>query len=482
MPDFPSSTSPPSVATRLNLKLAWLAETIRLRETLWGPLEDAAETRRARAVGGSLENKLLVRSVGLAQREGVDTLLQHYTRGARWVLTALVLIAVLTGAAAAMGALGDGSRSVNVLLALVAILGLNTLAFVFWLINFALPSTDGRSVLGELWLWLTRKLARGPDAALVPRALVSLLSRNATLRWALGGISHIWWSTALLSLLLTLLAALSARRYQFNWETTLLSPERFVAITNGLGWLPAQLGFPVPTEAIIRASNGLETLPESAQALWSGWLIGCVVVYGLLPRLAGLLLSALVLHRRLARLTLDTTLPAYAELHDRLAPPSEHTGLDGPAGPWAPALNNTDAVAHYTTDEALVVGIELAHDTAWPPFTLSADTVDMGIIDTRGQRQQLLEHFQQQPPHQLLAVCDPQQTPDRGTLALLAQLSGLAHDMRILLLADDTQAQGTPDSRLALWHQQLTSAGFAAQHVYQQTPPAQSWLNAKASP
>lgn len=481
MPDaIPTDTSL-NAQTRLSIKDAWLAETIRLRETLWGPLEDSVETRRARASGGSLENKLLVRSLGLAQREGVDGVLQRYTSGARLVLAVLILVAVLAGAAAAMGALGDGTRSVNVLLALVAMLGLNTLAFVFWLVNFALPNADGRSVLGELWLWLTRKLARGPDAALVPRALVSLLSRNATLRWALGAISHIWWCSALFSVLLTLLAALSARRYQFNWETTLLSPDRFVVITNSLGWLPAKLGFPVPTDAIIRASNGLQALPESAQALWSGWLIGCVVVYGLLPRLAGLLASAWVLRHRLARLTLDTTLPAYIELHDRLAPPSENTGLDSPAGLWAPALATAGATPNYDTGQALIVGIELAHDTHWPPFALSGHTTDMGLIDTRNQRQLLLERFQHQPPGQLLAVCDQQQTPDRGTLALLTQLSGVAHDMRILLLHAG-HAQGDHDTRLALWRKQLTSVGFSAQHIYLQTNAAQSWLDAKVAP
>lgn len=481
MPDSLPSDSPPNAPTRLSITHAWLAETIRLRESLWGPLEDAAETRRARAAGGTLENRLLVRSLGLAQREGADVVLQRYTHGARWVLALLMLLAVLAGAGAALGALGDGSRSVNVLLALVALLGLNTLAFVFWLLNFALPHTDGRSVLGDLWLWLTRKLARGPDAALAPRALVSLLSRNATLRWVLGGISHLWWTTGLLSLLLTLLAILSARRYQFNWETTLLSPDRFVAITHSLGWLPAKLGFPVPTEAIIRASNGLQSLPESAHALWSGWLIGCVVVYGLLPRLAGLLASAWVLRHRFKRLSLDTTLPAYAELHDRLAPLSEHTGVDGPAGPWAPAVSATGSRPDYAPGQALVVGIELAHDTPWPPFALTEHTMDMGLIDTRHQRQQLLERFQQHPPGQLLAVCDPRQTPDRGTLALLAQLASLAHDMRILLFHDATP-QDDHDTRLLLWRQQLTAAGFPPQTIYQQTDPALSWLTSKATP
>src|SRR5690606_826914 len=115
------------------------------------------------------------------------------------------------------------------------------------------------------------------DAALAPRALIEVLGRNGALRWVLGSVSHGVWTSAFLSLLVTLLAMLSVRRYGFNWETTLLSSDTLVHLTTALGWLPAQLGFATPSSEVIRASNGLQVLPDSAQALWSGWLIGCVV-------------------------------------------------------------------------------------------------------------------------------------------------------------------------------------------------------------
>src|SRR3546814_10024029 len=55
--------------------------------------------------------------------------------------------------------LGDGGRPVNLLLALVALLGLNAVAFVFWLLSFLFKSHGG-AWLGEAWLWLTRKIGR----------------------------------------------------------------------------------------------------------------------------------------------------------------------------------------------------------------------------------------------------------------------------------------------------------------------------------
>src|SRR5690606_4876431 len=139
-------------------------------------------------------------------------------------------------------------RPVNLLLALAAMLGLHALTLMLWLAGMGLQSNgSGGAWLGQLWLDATRKLARGPDAALAPRALAGLVGRSGGLRWSLGAISRLLWLAALASLLVVLLAMLSARRYTFNWETTLLSPDAFVTLTQALGWLPSKLGFAMPS-------------------------------------------------------------------------------------------------------------------------------------------------------------------------------------------------------------------------------------------
>ncbi|SHH70705.1 Protein of unknown function [Pollutimonas bauzanensis] len=454
----------------------WLAETLRLREALWGPLEDSGEVRRARAQGQGFGQKVLLRAQFLGQREKLDLLIARWTRGARLALLGMLAAAILAGAATAVGALGDGSRSVNVLLALTAMLGLNALAFLFWLLSFAVRSAGSGTWLGELWLWLTRKLARGPDAALAPRALVEVLSRNNALRWILGGISHGLWAAALLSMLLSLLAVLSARRYGFNWETTLLSADTFVSLTAFLGWLPSLLGFAIPPEAVVRASNGLQALPETAQALWSSWLIGCVATYGLLPRMLCLVLSLLMARRNLAAIGLDENLPGYAELRGRLAPPSEKAGIDGPDTPGFQAHFRPRAPAPHDQTQPLLAGIELAPDTPWPPAGLPAGVADLGIIDSRLERKNLLERFQRQPPGQLLMVCDAQQTPDRGTIALLAELAGLAGQAHIALHGQ--AGAGFSDARAAAWQERLAAAGFLPGQLHAGLAPALAWLAA----
>ncbi|MCD0503848.1 DUF2868 domain-containing protein, partial [Bordetella petrii] len=142
----------------------WLAETIRLREEHWGPLEDADAVRTARGAPHDLESRILLRARLLGRRDGLDSLLGRWRQGAVFSLVILLLLALAAGIGSAAGALGDGARPVNVLWAVGALLGVHALTFLLWLASFLLRP-GGTTGLGRLWLWATRKLARGPDAA-----------------------------------------------------------------------------------------------------------------------------------------------------------------------------------------------------------------------------------------------------------------------------------------------------------------------------
>lgn len=456
-----------------SFRQAWLTETLRLREAHWGPLQDSAEVRRVRAQGGTFAQRIAHRARLLGRREKLDETLRHWAQIARWSLAAMLALACITGVGMALGALGDGTRPVNLLLALTAMLGLHVLTFVLWLAGLGLKANGGGAWLGRIWLDATRKLARGPDAALAPRALVGLLGRSGALRWSLGAVSHLLWLAALLSMLAALLALLSARRYAFNWETTLLSPDTFVALTQVLGWLPARLGFAMPPEAVIRLSDGSALLPQDALALWSSWLVGCAVVYGIAPRLAAGAISIALAWRGIGRAAvLDTSLPGYASLHPRLMPPSEGIAPDAPADPETHARIAPPADTGFQ-DGPLIVGLELATDTAWPPADLPAGVRNAGIVDSRMQRHALLDQLHARPVPRLLIVCDSYQTPDRGTLAYIVELAAHAGEARVAFPANPVQ---TEKSRLNAWGAQLEAAGFQADHIHTRLEPALAWL------
>ncbi len=448
----------------------WITETLRLRESLWGPLEDASEAGRARAQETSFPARVLMRARLLAVRERLDATLDRWRQIARLAGLLFIAGALLAGTAAAAAALSDGARPVNLAMALATLLGLNTFTFLFWLASFGMQAEGRGSFLADAWLRLTRRLARGPDAALVPRALMELLGRQRLTRWGAGVMSHGLWVLALLAALATLLVLLSTRRYTFQWETTLLSPDAFVSMVNGLGRLPAMLGFPQPQADLVRSSGGQQILPDTAHALWSGWLLGVVVVYGLIPRVAALLLSWIVVKRRVSRLTVDTSLPGIAELHERLMPASEPTGVDAPAPMAAPVPSYTHSPPSVGGFRA-VAGIELPADLAWPLPNVPQGIVDLGAVDTREERRRLLEALRRQPAQRLLACCDARQTPDRGTLALLSELASLADAMRVVLLPDSEAA-----TRREQWRQQLIQAGFSAEQLPSDLARAMAWL------
>ena len=448
----------------------WITETLRLRESLWGPFEDASESGRARTQESGFTDRVVFRARLLAEREGLDTVIHRWQHVSRLLWMGFMLAAVLAGITAASAALGSGTEPVNLALALTGLLGLNALTLLLWLASFSMQGGSTGTLLADLWLGLTRRLARGPDAVLAPRALLELLSRHGLTRWCAGALSHALWTLALVSCLFTLMGLLSVRSYTFQWETTLLSPDTFVTVVHGLGALPALLGFPLPDAEIIRASNGQNSLPGGAQALWSGWLLGMVVVYGLLPRLVALVASGWVVRSRARHMTLDPSLPGIAELHDRLTPQRTLTGIDAPA-PSAEAKNLLASHVSNHIGEHGLAGIELPEDIEWPPFPVPTGMRDMGVIDTREQRRYMLDTLRRNPSKRLLAVCDARQTPDRGSLALLAELASLAETLHVLLLPDGNAAARRPQ-----WHEQLNAAGLSPDQLHADTISARAWV------
>lgn len=438
------------------LERLWLCETIRLREDQAGPLDDAEVNRRAIAAGGDFARRLQYRAELLAARDGQLAGLQHWRQGSRLALLLLAVLAVFAGAGLAFAALGDGQRPVNVFWALGSLLGLHLITLLGWAASFVLAGDSG-ALLGRLWLWLSGKLARDAQVAQLAPALLLTLQRQRLARWGLGALVHGLWLLSLLSALLVLLALLATRRYGFVWETTILGADTFVALTDALGALPALLGFPVPDAATIQASGDAALASEAARRAWSGWLIGVLLVYGLLPR--GLLASLCVWRwqRGRARLRLDLDLPGYRLLRDRLLPSSERLGVLDPA-PALPEPTPAGASAG-ASQGAVLVAVELDPAQNWPP-RLPAGIADAGVLDSREQRRRLLDQLARFPAERLVIACDPRRSPDRGTLALLAELARGAAQSRIWLLTP-APGEALDSERLGDWHGALQQLGLA---------------------
>jgi hypothetical protein len=443
--------------TLSRLRRQWLCEAVRLREEHEGLLEDGEANRRARAEGGDLPARIECRALLLANRDGLIGAQQQWLQGARLGLLLLALLALASGTGLAVAALGDGQAPVNVFYALGSLLGLNLLLLLGWLIGLLLGGHGAG--LGRLWLWLSETLARDRRALHIAPALLLLLQRQRLNRWLLGLIVHGLWLLLLCSALLWLLVLLSTRRYGFVWESTLLDGDTFVALTQALGALPSLLGFALPDAATIRASADTPVALDTARHAWAGWLVGVSLVYGLLPRLLLALFCLCQWRTGVARLTLDVQLTGYSLLRQRLLPDSERLGVcDGePSQHYQPQFVG----AASGSQGALLVAVELDERHPWPP-RLAAAIADAGVIDSREQRRQLLDQLVRFPQARLVIACDPRRSPDRGSLALFAELARYAASTRIWLLPP-APGEGLDSQRLGDWHHALDELQLAHQ-------------------
>lgn len=428
----------------------WLTEAVRLREQHAGPLEDEEASRRARARAGDLLTRIKNRALWLAERDGMLAALHHWKQGARLSVIVLVVFAVISGAGLAFAALGDGQTPVNVFWALGSLLGLNLILLISWLSGL-LFAGDSAASLGRLWLWLSEKLARDARAAQLAPALILLLQRKRLNRWVLGVCVNGLWLLALLSALTLLLLLMATRRYGFVWETTILGSDTFVSLTQGLGTLPSLLGFSVPGEDMIRASGDSALVIENARQAWAAWLVGVLVVYGIAPRLILTLLCYGRWRAGRKHLVLDLSQPGFAELRERLMPSSERLGINDAAPAQIHQVQG--GAAAMDSEGALLVAIELDDQRPWPP-KLPKTIADAGILDSRESRRVLLDQLTRYPPARLTIACDPRRSPDRGSLALVAELARCAADTRIWLLPAPS-GQALDADRLGDWHSAL---------------------------
>jgi hypothetical protein len=173
-----------------------------------------------------------------------------------------------------------------------------------------------------------------------------------------------------------------------------------------------------------------------------------LVVYGVLPRL---LLALFCLWRwktGQAALHLDLNLPGYAQLRERLMPTSERLGISDAEPEQLHRIES--GVSDLPSDGALLVAIELDDQRPWPP-PLPKSVSNAGVLDSRESRHKLLEQLSRFPPARLAIACDPRRSPDRGSLALIAELARSASATRVWLL-QAPPGEALDAERLGDWH------------------------------
>ncbi|WP_345537468.1 DUF2868 domain-containing protein [Variovorax defluvii] len=413
-----------------------IAEAIRQVEDA-GPLEDAQAMREAMALRNDGAGRVVERARGLGERIGLQAAWCRARAVSPWILLALVALIVLSGLGFAGNVAGE-HRSINVVVALTALLGLHLLTLLLWLIGLLLPMRSLNLSLGGVWFALTARVAGGRhgQAAVLIDAATRLLARARLLPWVLGFASHAIWSLSFAVVLGALLFALAFRSYTLNWETTILDPAFFVRLVDLLGRIPAWLGFPVPDAQTVLAPGNAA---PSGQRDWALWLTGCIVAYGLLPRLFFALLCALVWRFRRRALGPDLSQPYYRRLLARFEALAPRQIVDADPGSLRPDVPARVA-AGETRDAMLAIGYELPDEIPWPPAAVdAAGARSLRVDGSAGARRDALDALARLRPQRLLVACHASTSPDRGTERFLRELASLSSECRLWLLGDASQ-------------------------------------------
>ncbi|WP_225785123.1 DUF2868 domain-containing protein [Xenophilus sp. Marseille-Q4582] len=456
---------------------AWLSEAVRVLEAR-GPLEDHDAMRQASAAGAGGAGhgaQIATRAAVLGERLGLQAGLMRARRVAPWALLLVGLLMGLAGALLAGAVVDVQDRRINVLGALVALLGAHALTFLAWLIALLWPGAGpaGGGGAARLWAWLTARLAlgRGAEAQALLQGGLALLARARLLPWVGGLASHTLWAVSLVAAIAALLFALGFRRYTLGWESTLLTPDTLGRAVHALGRLPGWLGLPVPDAALLQAGGeAAANTARDRQLAW--WLIGCVAVYGLLPRLLALGLCAAVWRRRRPRLRPDLALPYYRQLIARLDALAPATVVDADT-----VRHDWDLARHSLAAETragwAVVGFELPPEQPWPPQPLPAPLhLVAHIAGTAAERQQLLQQLAELRPRLLLLAVSAASSPDRGTERFLRELLPVCGECRLWLSAppaadtpEGAQAAAEP-AGAARWRRWLADLGLSEVHSF----------------
>lgn len=450
-----------------------------------GPLDDASELQQAFHARRGRAAQVLQRAWLLGERLGLPTELARWRPVGWGVLLVLAALVAFASLGTARAVVSEG-RSINAVAAFVSLLGLHFVTLIFWLLSLVLSGGQGGGwSLGRLALWLTARLPidRGPHALALLQSATALLSRQRLLVWLTGAISHGIWTLAFGLMLVVLAFGFAFHAYQLTWETTILSPaffERFVQLT---GALPHLLGFPVPdASAVARMGTvgGQAAAGGGAQSDWAWWLMGCVLLYGLLPRA---LLAALSLARWRAgtrrQAQVDMADPYVRRIVQRLnalEPPPQvidpEQRADAPSAA-APVLGPPGAPGSLA-----VIGFELPPEQPWPvpglPATPAGSAAPLRLAGSARERQDALAQLAATRPASLLIVVHASSSPDRGTARFVREAARPAGRTALLALGD---GDGAADSAgLQRWRQWLNSEGFEAVALQPSAQAATEWI------
>ena len=339
---------------------------------------------------------------------------------------------------------------VNFFYVLVCLLGFHTIMLLGWLVMTLI--NQGKQSSNWFASFVSPSyLIRGKDD--VTKAAVDLYERqlqHSGMRWYLGRFSHQLWLATLTGMLLAIIFLLIVRQYSFSWESTLLSDQALITLTQILGWLPSKVGFTVPdSAAIVQSRLVTDAMPLSMARQWAGLLVGSLLMYGIVPRAIAWTFCALMFRRK--KMRLDIKQPYYQKILNfwqrHVVDEDDFKAAPAPVAPKATVSTGKKLVAllEYPSQQDRWWRSGLNADMSSDSNNINSNISNVenfGIVDDRDDMDRLTTYLDSHPVQVLLGI-HSKALPDRGTLRKLDRIAEHAADGLIVQLLGDANTANT---------------------------------------
>lgn len=410
-------------------------------------------------------HRLATRANLLTQDNALEATLQQPRQQFVRISRICLAVAAILGGLAASQAVSESS-TLNIYWLLAVLLGFNLISLLLWTAGITLNLHSLSSgVVAQLAGWLPyREKKEHTTASLASRAWwESCLTGNVG-KWRISVLTHKFWLTYLIVGLVLLILLMMARQYNFIWGTTLLPDSSLPRLTQILGAPLEAMGLKIPDDSQTVASRiGAGRQDAETRGAWANFLIGSLLIYGILPRLLLLGFSLLMQKWSEYRFKLDLYLPYYIELRQRLMSrelKAKVIDADPNAG-IKPAEVARPPENVSIPANAQAFGIELDQATHWPESV----TCRLNIVDQHSHDEAITLIKNIKSP--LLLGVAAHRLPDRGVQRLIKELIDNTPEKPWLILLSKPSTP-VASAREFAWFRLAEACGIPAEHVITQ--------------
>lgn len=441
-------------------------ETQGEQELSYAAIADLAQPTTGEFKYSDFLQRLTRRSKRLIEDNALTEALQQPQKKFTIARLICLIIAALLGALAAYHAISNAA-TLNIYWLLMVLLGFNLLSIVIWLcgITFNLQSLI-TGIAAQLASWLPfRKQKDHSTDAIAARSWRTRCLSGTVGKWRISTFTHQFWLVYLAAGIGVLVLLMMAKQYNFVWGTTLLPDNSLPQLTKYLGTPLQYAGIDIPNDPQITASrSGTGTQNAETRTAWANFLIGVLLLYGLLPRLILLIFSIGMSFWAERNAKLDLYLPYYISLRQRLiANNTAARVIDADPLQKTQAPTHTTAPKNHTLPaDAQAIGIELSSQVIWPQYV----TAQQNIVDQQSFADTIRLIKKQNNP--LLIGVALHRLPDRGVQRMIGELTGSTGQPCWLILLQQKSSRAIPESRELAWFRLAEACNIPAEQVITQ--------------